>query len=61
MLTARVEHTDGPALSEWERRTHAVLIALVAKRVMTVDELRRGIEALDPRHYVHMSYYSKVP
>ncbi|MCI0637737.1 MAG: nitrile hydratase subunit beta, partial [Gemmataceae bacterium] len=35
----------------WEKRTHAMLSLLARRGVMTVDELRRGIEALGAEEY----------
>ena len=34
------------ALSDWERKVDAMVQVLVRKGVMTVDQLRRAIEAL---------------
>ena len=49
--------------AEWERRVDALMILLSgvkggAKR-MTVDELRKNIEALPPDAYDRMSYYER--
>jgi hypothetical protein len=46
-------------LMEWERRTNALVDVLCEKRVITSDELRRGIEALSPDHYRGLSYYER--
>ena len=35
----------------WERSIHAIMVILVSMRKLTVDEMRRGIEAL-PSHTV---------
>jgi nitrile hydratase len=43
----------------WERRVHALLVLLIKKNVITVDELRRGIEAIEPKVHVKMRYYEK--
>jgi nitrile hydratase subunit beta len=45
----------------WEKRVDAMLHLLTGRkcRVMTVDELRRGIEALGPGAYDEMSYYQR--
>jgi hypothetical protein len=47
--------------SLWEKRTDALLMLLVspAKKVLRVDELRRGIESLPPEAYEKMSYYER--
>jgi hypothetical protein len=54
---ARTEHDYLP----WEKRVDALLILLSKKdcRQMTVDELRRNIEALGPEAYDTMTYYER--
>jgi hypothetical protein len=51
------EHAYAP----WEKRTHAMLILLAEPRrgVMTVDELRRGIESLGAADYDRLTYYER--
>ncbi|WGF87203.1 hypothetical protein [Marinivivus vitaminiproducens] len=53
----RGEHDYEP----WEKRVDAIMRLLThpSRRVMTVDELRRGIEALGPGAYDAMSYYER--
>ena len=53
----RSEHTYAP----WEIRTHALLHLLTSasRRIMTVDELRRGIEALGSAEYDRLGYYER--
>jgi hypothetical protein len=46
-------------LAFWEKRVDAMLWLLARKRLMTVDELRRGIESLPPEDYRRMSYYER--
>jgi hypothetical protein len=45
----------------WEKRVDAILRLLThpGRRVMTVDELRRGIEELGPGAYDELSYYQR--
>jgi hypothetical protein len=47
----------------WERRVDALMMILSgikgAKRLMTVDELRKNIEALPPDAYESMGYYER--
>jgi hypothetical protein len=45
----------------WEKRVDAILRLLSdpKRRVITVDELRRGIEELGPGAYDAMSYYQR--
>ena len=53
----RSEHQYAP----WEKRVHALMILLSdpCRRVMTVDELRRGIESLGAEEYDRLSYYER--
>jgi hypothetical protein len=48
---------------EWERRVDALMVLLSGvkggKKLMTVDELRKNIEALPPDAYDRMSYYER--
>jgi nitrile hydratase len=43
----------------WERRTHALLVLLIKKKLISVDELRRGIEAIHPNIQSKLRYYEK--
>lgn len=45
----------------WEKRVDAMLVLLSGKgrTLMTVDELRRNIEAIGPDAYDRMSYYER--
>jgi len=45
----------------WERNVDALMMLLVSKsrRVITVDELRRGVEGLGAEAYERMSYYER--
>lgn len=50
------EHDYDP----WEKRVDALFSLLVQeKRLMRVDELRRGIEALEPSAYDNLTYYER--
>lgn len=51
------EHTYVP----WEKRTDAImrLVSDKNRKIMTVDELRRGIEEIGPNAYDEMSYYER--
>ena len=51
------EHDHAP----WEKRVDAIrrLLADPRRRVMTVDELRRGIEDLGPGVYDRLDYYQR--
>jgi hypothetical protein len=43
----------------WEKRVDALMVLLSAAGKMTVDELRRNIEALGPDAYDRMTYYER--
>jgi len=49
--------------AEWERRVDALMVLLCGvhggKKLMTVDELRKNIEAIGPQAYDRMSYYER--
>jgi Nitrile hydratase beta subunit len=55
----------GPVVPEehdyaaWEKRVDAILRLLTHRQVITVDELRRGIEELGPGAYDELSYYQR--
>jgi hypothetical protein len=53
----RSEHQYAPR----EKRVHALLLLLSddKRRLMTVDELRRGIESLGAAEYDRLSYYER--
>ena len=53
----RAEH----AHALWEKRVDALMVLLThpERRVITVDELRRGIEQLGTEAYDAMSYYER--
>jgi hypothetical protein len=44
---------------EWERRVDAMVQLLRGAGKITVDELRKNIEALPPAAYDELSYYEK--
>lgn len=51
--------TDDHALTEFDRKVDALRGILGAKKVMSVDELRRGIEAIPEAEYHALSYYQR--
>ena len=51
--------TEPHALTEFDREVDAVRQVLAQKRLMTTDELRRGIEALPEAEYQSLSYYER--
>ena len=46
-------------LADWEILTDSLVGALGARGVITVDELRRGIESMPPAAYEQASYYER--
>jgi hypothetical protein len=46
-------------LEPWEKRVDAILRLLLAKGVLTLDELRRGVEELGPGAYDELSYFER--
>ncbi len=54
----KVEPTEHD-YAEWERRVDAMVQLLRGAGRITVDELRKNIEALPPQAYDAMGYYEK--
>jgi hypothetical protein len=58
----KVERTEHD-YAEWERRVDALMVLLSGVRggtkLMTVDELRKNVEAIGPDAYDKMSYYER--
>ena len=51
--------TSAHALTEFDREVDAIRGLLGAKGVMSVDELRRGIESIPEGEYHQLSYYQR--
>jgi hypothetical protein len=51
--------TEPHALTPFDREVDALRQLLAAKGLMTVDELRRGIEEIPEEEYLRLSYYQK--
>ncbi len=51
--------TEPHQLTAFDREVDAIRGILGAKGVMSVDELRRGIEAIPEADYLRLSYYQK--
>ncbi len=51
--------TDDHALTEFDRTVDAIRGLLGARQVMSVDELRRGIEAIPEADYHRLTYYQR--
>jgi hypothetical protein len=56
----KIDVTD-KKLQLWELQIHALLVLLSVHQppYMTVDELRRGVEALEPDAYINWGYYER--
>jgi nitrile hydratase subunit beta len=55
-----VRERDEPVFhGEWERRTFAILLAMMGRRAFNVDEFRRTIEQMPPLQYLGASYYER--
>ncbi len=50
---------DAHALDDFDREVDAIRGILGAKSIMSVDELRRGIEAIPEAEYHRLSYYQR--
>jgi hypothetical protein len=46
-------------LTDFDKEVDAIRGILGAKKVMSVDELRRGIEAIPEAEYLRLGYYQK--
>jgi hypothetical protein len=46
-------------MAPWEKKVDAILRLLVAKEIMTLDELRRGIEEIGPDAYDRLAYFER--
>ena len=51
--------TEPHALTDFDREVDAIRQILGMKAVMSVDELRRGIEAIPEAEYHRLSYYQR--
>jgi hypothetical protein len=45
--------------ADWERRVDAMGVVLSGKKLLSVDQRRRAIEALTPEAYDSLSYYER--
>jgi nitrile hydratase len=53
-----VEHDEAPP-DEFGKRVDALRQVLAQKKLMTVDELRRGIESIPQEEYFALGYYER--
>src|SRR3990167_6967178 len=54
-----LENDEEKPIAFWEKQVHAMLSLLSVKKLMTVDEMRRGIESLPEKVYCNWRYYEK--
>ena len=54
----RIERTDHDKVP-WEKRVDALMVLLGRRKILGVDELRRGIEELGADAYDRYSYYER--
>ena len=58
----KVERTEHD-YADWERRVDALMVLLSGirggRKLMTVDELRKNVEAIGPEAYEKMTYYER--
>ena len=52
---AREDHEKAP----WEKRVDALMVLLTQRQILSVDELRRGIEELGADAYDRYGYYER--
>lgn len=57
-LCERID-TEPHALSAFDKQVDVIRQILGRKRIMSVDELRRGIEALPEADYHRLAYYER--
>lgn len=51
--------TEPHALTDFDREVDAIRQLLGMRKVMSVDEMRRAIEAIPEDQYLRMSYYQR--
>ena len=51
--------TEPHALTDFDREVDAIRQLLGMRKVMSVDEMRRAIEAIPEGQYLRMSYYQR--
>ena len=57
-MGAVVREADEPVFHEvWERRTCALMRAMLLGRQFNLDEFRHGVERMEPAHYLQSSYF----
>ncbi|MBT3942844.1 MAG: nitrile hydratase subunit beta [Chloroflexi bacterium] len=45
--------------ADWERQTQSLRTVLDSRGIMNVDELRRGIESIEPAEYEASTYFER--
>ena len=58
-FACRPIETEAHALDEFDRTVDAIRQVVAARGLMSVDELRRGIEAIPEAEYHRLTYYQR--
>ena len=58
LAAGKVDRTEHD-YADWERRVDAMGVVLSRKRLLSVDQRRRAIEALTPQAYDQLAYYER--
>ena len=58
LAAGKVDRTEHE-YADWERRVDAMGVVLSRKRLLSVDQRRRAIEALTPQAYDQLAYYER--
>jgi nitrile hydratase subunit beta len=54
-----VEPDEPPFHADWEARVYALNVAMLRRRVYSLDEFRDAIERMPPADYLAASYYER--
>jgi hypothetical protein len=54
-----IERKEREPIDDFGRRVDAMRLIVGAAKLVTVDELRRGVEQLDPQDYENFDYYER--
>lgn len=58
-LPADTVHPSEHDYALWEKRVDALVMLCRDAKLITVDELRRGIESIEPEAYDKLGYYDR--
>ena len=57
-LTGKLRSQDRE-YAHWEKQIHGLLVLLIKKGLFSADELRHGVEQLEPQFVMSLTYYEK--